>query len=330
MSESSKSPDSIMGPTRLRPAELARALIESRACTFEDLKQAREIGGPDWLIALCQLGVSEASVLSVLRPHYGPVVSEPELKQAAKNLPSATPRAFCEALVALPLRLTGEEAHVAMADPTGDRAIRELERTLQLPVVPEIAAPSQILNALRVAPMADPALISESIGEKAVVSQRRSFSPGELLPLGEGLAKIRSAANVTRILSISVRLAAERADAAIALAVDGAMLRGRAAFGKGVVAKSVENLRLPITAESTFRQPFETGVPYVGPLRLFVADKVYQAATELRPSRLAVQPVLVQERSVALLCVHEPRDLRALSQVAHMAGRRVAALAAHS
>jgi hypothetical protein len=69
----------------------------------------------------------------------------------------------------------------------------------------------------------------------------------------------------------------------------------------------VRNLWIPAGSASMFKRVLDEGVAYVGPYGAGIADGLFKAAVGSRGGDVMVQPVLLEQKVVGLLCVDDVR-----------------------
>jgi hypothetical protein len=129
-------------------ARLVRAGLVTRELLAAANAQS-EHEGTGLAEALVACGLSDdALVRYMLADGHGPLLDAPVLAGAERSFARRVGRAMADAFLALPVGTTPEGVVVAMADPSDERALRELRHRLESPVVAKVARVRDLRSAI--------------------------------------------------------------------------------------------------------------------------------------------------------------------------------------
>lgn len=138
----------------------------------------------------------------------------------------------------------------------------------------------------------------------------RSASPPPSLPseAGDALAALRSATErdqVGEIVSDAARMLAANV---VLLALRQRVLKGWRGGGTVIDADAIRNLWIPTLSPSMFRSVLSDGTPHLGVPGSTAADRLFCAVVGSRDALVAVYPIRVGTRVVAVLAASEPKN----------------------
>jgi hypothetical protein len=122
------------------------------------------------------------------------------------------------------------------------------------------------------------------------------------------LVTIRQSTNRDEIVEVACEAYARFGRAVVFLALARGILKGRHAIGVGLTRDAIRNLWIPATSPSTFKAALDAKEPWRGPHGPTAADQVFRAAIGSRGRELALWPIVVAGKSVALVAVDDPAD----------------------
>lgn len=137
--------------------------------------------------------------------------------------------------------------------------------------------------------------------------------------------QIAAATERDEVVRIATLAASSIARSALFLAIHKDVLKGWSGQGAGLSERSVRNLWIPVSSPSVFHDVLARGAPYEGPHGRTAADNLFRAAVSGRAGRLAVHPIVVGDRTVALLCVDgiddAPASAAFIAEISQAVGR---------
>jgi hypothetical protein len=122
------------------------------------------------------------------------------------------------------------------------------------------------------------------------------------------LVTIRQSQDRDEIVEVACEAFARFGRAVVFLALARGILKGRHAIGVGLTRDAVRNLWIPATSPSTFKAALDGKEPWRGPHGPTAADQVFRAAIGSRGRELALWPIVVAGKAVALVAVDDPAD----------------------
>lgn len=151
----------------------------------------------------------------------------------------------------------------------------------------------------------------------------RALAPLEpsLADVGETLARIRQATDRDDVVRAALEGALPFARSAVFFALRKGLLKGWDGVGAGVSRDSARNLWIPTSTASLFQRVVHSGMAHFGPHGDAIADGLFRAAVGSRGGDLALLPVRVNGRVVALLAADDvrggPRGHKLLETIVH-------------
>lgn len=159
------------------------------------------------------------------------------------------------------------------------------------------------------------------------VESRRPPPPSpvaRLAPIGATLAAIRSSRSRDEVVDLACRAGLTVCAYAVVLAVRKNLLKGIGGAGANLSRDAVRNLWIPTSSPSMFREVLALGKPYRGRPGTTAADGLFRAAVGSRGGVIALQPVTVRGRVVAILAAdnvgHGDRGLERIEVLATAMG----------
>ncbi|MEM9070942.1 MAG: hypothetical protein AAGE52_20700 [Myxococcota bacterium] len=326
-------------------ARLVRAGLATRGQLTQALAEGPAAGGTLALRLTQTGVSEEALVGLFVSEGYGPLLAAEDLADVPSEVLGRVSPAMAQALVVVPVRADAESLVVAMADPSDGNAVQEMARALGVEVVPSVAKVSDLKAVLERAYPLPPAapvpltrakkkapVIRKTFGKPAGVKVARAAvdplpkeRPRSIIPPHEAswselpapkrpdpsveltgvLADIRRSESRDEIVRLACEAAATFARSAVFLALRRGVLRGWDGVGVGVAPDALRNLWIPKTSPSMLQDVVESGEGRFGPYGTSAADNLYRAATGSRGGQIAVQPVLVRTKVVAVLCADD-------------------------
>jgi hypothetical protein len=122
------------------------------------------------------------------------------------------------------------------------------------------------------------------------------------------LVTIRQSHDRDEIVEVACEAFARFGRAVVFLALARGILKGRHAIGVGLTRDAIRNLWIPATSPSTFKAALDAKEPWRGPHGPTAADQVFRAAIGSRGRELALWPIVVAGKAVALVAVDDPAD----------------------
>lgn len=277
----------------------------------------------------------------------------------ARALEAATP-ARADAVSAARLELGANSATAAASKldaPKGDGVRREALDApampgggLAEPMTPAPVRRSSGAEALRPASIVPPeherwdlgaapavARSSAPPSRAAAAASRRASAalpPAKVAPaeIGTVLSAMRAAQDRDEVVRLACEGTITVARAAVFLALRKEVLKGWDAEGAGLSRDAVRNLWIPTTSPSSFKRVIEARAPHVGPYGTSIADGLFRAAVASRGGDAILQPVIVGEKVVAVLCADDvvaapigPQRIEVLAHAVGEAFRRILA-----
>ena len=139
------------------------------------------------------------------------------------------------------------------------------------------------------------------------------------------VTSIQSCTHRDELVSLACDAGAMIGRVGLVLALKRGILTGVGVSGGGLTRQAARALRIPVTTPSVFRQVVGERIPFWGPHGPTPADQMFRATIGSRGGELAVWPVTVAERTMAVLVVDEPPSestyAEPLEAVAHACGR---------
>jgi hypothetical protein len=129
-------------------ARLVRAGLLTRDLLSQAVAHAADVGVglPE---ALIRCGLSEDALAGFfLSAGYGPLLEGSALSAPDREAAARVGRRMSEAFLALPVRRSPSGVVLALADPTDEHAVREIERRLGAPVLPKVARVNDLRRAI--------------------------------------------------------------------------------------------------------------------------------------------------------------------------------------
>jgi hypothetical protein len=147
------------------------------------------------------------------------------------------------------------------------------------------------------------------------------------------LTAIRAAASRDEVVAAACEAATTIARAAVFLALKGGMWKGIDGVGGRVSRDAIRNLFLPVGSASMFKRVVEEVAPYHGRYGTTAADNLFRAAIGSRGGELIIQPIVIGERVVAVLCADDVGygevGARRLEAIAHAVAEAFKRLIVH-
>ncbi len=135
------------------PNDLGTRVVRAGLATREQIARALAIvskRGGSMAPALVEAGVPEDALVGfLLAEGFGPLQNAAELTSARREARDRLPPGAAIQWVALPLGWTPAGMVVAMADPSDEHAVAELERIVGEPILPTVARLSELRDALQ-------------------------------------------------------------------------------------------------------------------------------------------------------------------------------------
>ncbi len=175
--------------------------------------------------------------------------------------------------------------------------------------------------------VADPELMSPSAerssrpvtagGSPAPWRGAATLDPTPIEPR-EASAQLARADDRDAIFGLLVRAARSRARYAALLTVQGGTALGRIGIEGDALDPDVAQVAIPLASATALRNAYDTGSPYIGPVATFlpeIDDMLAMMGGVVPPSAL-VLPVVIRDRTVALIYAHRGGDTVSISEVA--------------
>jgi Type II secretion system (T2SS), protein E, N-terminal domain len=171
--------------------------------------------------------------------------------------------------------------------------------------------------------IADPELLSPSAPRPATDSGPQSpwrgaaLEPTPLEPR-EAAQKLAQAGDRDAIFGLLVRAARARARYAGLLTVQGATAFGRIAIEGDALDPDIGQVAIPLAAAAALRGAYDSGAPYIGPVITHlpeIDDMLARMGGVVPPSAL-VMPVVIRDRTVAMVYAHRGADTLSIAEVA--------------
>jgi hypothetical protein len=139
------------------------------------------------------------------------------------------------------------------------------------------------------------------------IAPRRPSRPPRPAPIGGTLSAIRASRDRDEVVELACRAALTVSRAAVLLARRKNVLKGVDGAGVGLSRDAVRNLWIPTSSPSMFRDVISRGEPYQGSPGTSAADGLFRAALGSRGGTVALQPVAVGTKVVAVLAADDLR-----------------------
>jgi HEAT repeat protein len=170
--------------------------------------------------------------------------------------------------------------------------------------------------------IADPALVGAAPpgGDGAVRAPWRGGTTLEPRPIEPREARqlLAHAEDRDAIFGLLVRAARARARFAALLTVQGATAFGRVAIDGDELDHDVGQVAIPLASAPALRGAYESRSPYIGPVRsgLPEIDHMLERLGGVIPPAALILPVVIRERTVALVIAHRGGDTVSIAEVA--------------
>ena len=133
-------------------------------------------------------------------------------------------------------------------------------------------------------------------------SKRTSGSENAVSPFVHAIYTSKNRDEIVQLACEGVRTLAR---SVVFLTVRDNILRGWMGMGAGVTPHAISNLWIPVASSSIFKRVVLQGTPHYGSYGTTAADHLFRAAIGGRSRTIALQPISVHHRVVAVLCADD-------------------------